>query len=118
MAFGLSRTGMTRSTVRPPRRVESRCLGAVRFGAVSVKPSNRHTVTPSNRHNMTDLPARSFALVALLLCALAPCTARAQQPQPDVIRGHVTSDSGRIVPASVTVVRGPDRLTQQTTTDS
>ena len=86
-------------------------LAAVRFDAVSVKPSNRQTAA-----TMTDGRARSFTVLVLLLCAISPC--KAQQPQPDVIRGHVTSDSGRIVPASVTVVRGPDRLTQQTTTDS
>jgi hypothetical protein len=53
----------------------------------------------------------------LLLCSLARIVA-AQQPQPDVIRGRVTNDSGRAVIATVVVTRGPDRLTQTTNTDS
>ena len=46
----------------------------------------------------------------------------AQEPTPssaDVIRGRVTDDSARsIAAATVIVTRGPDRATQQTTTDS
>lgn len=56
-------------------------------------------------------------LLPLLLCSLA-LPAVAQQAQPDVIRGRVTNDSGRVVIATVVVTRGPDRLTQTTTTDS
>jgi hypothetical protein len=58
-----------------------------------------------------------LALLPLLLCSLAPL-ASAQQGQADVIRGRVTNDSGRAVVATVVVTRGPDRLTQTTTTDS
>src|SRR5678815_3827079 len=53
---------------------------------------------------------------ALLLAVALPLSA--QQAQPDVIRGRVTGDSAKIIPATVTVVRGPDRLTQTTATDS
>jgi hypothetical protein len=56
-----------------------------------------------------------FALVALLVAA--PCAAA--QSTADVIRGHVSSDSGKtITGATVVVTRGPDRATQNTTTDS
>src|SRR5689334_11221729 len=58
-----------------------------------------------------------FPLLPLLFCSLA-CPAAAQQAQADVIRGRVTNDSGRAVIATVVVTRGPDRLTQTTTTDS
>src|SRR5205823_4853433 len=44
--------------------------------------------------------------------------AHAQQSAADVIRGHVSNDSGRAVAATINITRGPDRLTQQTTTDS
>src|SRR5215211_83506 len=43
----------------------------------------------------------------------------AAQAEADVVRGRVTDDSARaVVGATVMVTRGPDRLTQQTTTDS
>ena len=65
---------------------------------------------------MTDRPLRLF-LLAFLLTALTAAVARGQG-RAEVVRGRVTGDSGKIVPATVTVVRGPDRLTQSTTTDS
>src|SRR5215208_7161872 len=40
------------------------------------------------------------------------------QAGPEVIRGKITDDSARAVVASIMVTRGPDRLTQQTTSDS
>ena len=41
------------------------------------------------------------------------------QSTADVVRGHVTTDSGKVVvAATVVVTRGPDRLSQNTTTDS
>ena len=50
---------------------------------------------------------------------LAAGAASAQAPVAEVIRGRVSNDStGAIVAASVIVTRGPDRLVQQTTTDS
>lgn len=63
---------------------------------------------------------RAAPSIALLLLALAPIGAfgQAQDDKPDVVRGRVTDDSSRAVVASVTVTRGPDRLVQQTTTDS
>ena len=42
----------------------------------------------------------------------------AQQATPDIVRGRVTSDSGRALVAEVIVTRGPDRLTLRTTSDS
>jgi hypothetical protein len=59
--------------------------------------------------------------VLALLFAIAPLASGAGQTQDDkadVIRGRVTDDSSRAIVASVTVTRGPDRLVQQTTTDS
>jgi hypothetical protein len=56
--------------------------------------------------------------LALLLVQLASGIAQAQGEHPEVIRGRVTDDSSRGVVATVMVTRGPDRLTQQATTDS
>ena len=58
--------------------------------------------------------------LALFLSALAlPCLrGGAQQSTPEVIRGRVTDDSSRALVATVMVTRGPDRLVQQTRSDS
>src|SRR4051812_2695702 len=68
---------------------------------------------------------RAKALVLALLVPLAPAAARAQATAPaqatvpEVVRGRVSNDStGPIAGASVIVTRGPDRLVQQTITDS
>jgi len=61
--------------------------------------------------------ARCLALGTLSL-QLAAGLAHAQGTSPDVIRGRVTDDSSRAIVATVMVTRGPDRLTQQATTDS
>ena len=54
----------------------------------------------------------------MLLILLAP-VARAQETAPDVVRGRVVDDSSHaLVGATVMITRGPDRLTQQATTDS
>jgi hypothetical protein len=54
---------------------------------------------------------------ALLGIALA--TRAAAQTEADVVRGRVTDDSAHAVAgATIMITRGPDRLTQQTTTDS
>src|SRR6476661_7016954 len=62
-----------------------------------------------------------FLLVVLAGLAFAGVAA-AQDPSPssaDVIRGRVTDDSAHaIAGATVIVTRGPDRATQQATTDS
>ena len=56
-----------------------------------------------------------YALAAIVLAA----PYAVGQSTADVVRGHVTSDSGKtIVGATVVVTRGPDRTTQNTTTDS
>ena len=68
--------------------------------------------------------ARSFRLpeAAIAICvALLSLTAQplaAQDSSSDVIRGRVTDDSSHAVVATIMVTRGPDRLTQQATTDS
>ncbi len=56
----------------------------------------------------------------VVLVALAGFAGAANaQSTADVIRGHVTSDSGKtVIGATVVVTRGPDRLSQNTTTDS
>jgi hypothetical protein len=56
--------------------------------------------------------------LGVLFVALAAAPAVAQDPSSEVIRGRVTDDSSRAVLATVMVTRGPDRLTQQATTDS
>src|SRR5215217_4658968 len=57
------------------------------------------------------------SIAALLALALA--SSAAAQSTADVVRGRVTSDSGKtIIGATVVVTRGPDRLSQNTTTDS
>src|SRR6266542_2402912 len=63
---------------------------------------------------MIARPALILSVVALLSEA-----AGAQQSTPETIRGRVTGDSSRaIAGATVILTRGPDRLVQQTTTDS
>ncbi len=57
-----------------------------------------------------------FTAIVGLAAAAAP--AFAQESVPEVIRGRVTDDSSRALVASVTVTRGPDRLTQKTESDS
>lgn len=54
----------------------------------------------------------------MVLSIATPTRAFAQQTVPEVIKGRVTDDSSRAIVATVTVTRGPDRLTQQATTDS
>jgi hypothetical protein len=58
---------------------------------------------------------RAFALLATLAFVAG---AQSQDDKPDIVRGRVTDDSSRAIVAAVTITRGPDRLVQQTTTDS
>ncbi len=64
-------------------------------------------------------PFRRRALTAFVFTCLAfSSTVHAQQTTPETIRGRVTDDSAHVVVgATIMVTRGPDRLTQQTTTD-
>ena len=62
-------------------------------------------------------PAGSLSLVVSLLAVAAQAT-NAQDSTADVIRGRVTDDSSRAIVATVIVTRGPDRATQQSTSDS
>ncbi len=59
-------------------------------------------------------------MTPLLRIAFALCLARTAVAQgtAEVIRGRVTSDSGKPLVATVVVTRGPDRLVKNTTTDS
>lgn len=60
---------------------------------------------------------RSALFAACLLGAFA--AAGSAQDSSDVVRGRVMGDSGRVLSmATVIITRGPDRLTQQTFTDS
>jgi hypothetical protein len=69
---------------------------------------------------------RTSAILLCLLAAAAIPAVGAQQPAatvpqgpPETVRGRVLDDSGKaVVGAPVHVTRGPDRLVQQTTTDS
>jgi len=57
-------------------------------------------------------------LVLVAIAALSS-SAAAQNSTADIIRGHVTDDSAHaIAGATVIITRGPDRLVQQTVTDS
>ena len=62
------------------------------------------------------MPAlRTIAVALALFCVAVPARA---QGTAEVIRGRVTSDSGKPVVATVVVTRGPDRLVKNTTSDS
>ena len=60
---------------------------------------------------------RFFAAACALGCIIVRPTAAAQSVS-EVIRGRITDDSSRGLAATIMVTRGPDRLTQQTTSDS
>src|SRR5690242_20136763 len=63
-------------------------------------------------------PLASLLLRAFGVLLLAARIAHAQSA-PDVVRGRVVDDSAHaVVGATVMITRGPDRLTQQATTDS
>ncbi len=62
-------------------------------------------------------PRRPLGALTLLAAIFAGTTASAQNV-PEIIRGRITDDSSRSVVATIMVTRGPDRLTQQTTSDS
>jgi hypothetical protein len=62
--------------------------------------------------------AAAAACLTILLSPWAARTLHAQQSEPDVIRGKVTDDSSHALVAKVMITRGPDRLTQEATTDS
>ena len=61
---------------------------------------------------LASLLPRAFGILSLT-AGLAQ-----SQSQADVVRGRVTDDSARaVIGATVMITRGPDRLTQQATTD-
>lgn len=56
--------------------------------------------------------------LSALMCFVVSVSGRAQEA-PDVVRGRVLGDSGKVLSAATVIItRGPDRLTQQTFTDS
>jgi len=63
-------------------------------------------------------PAAAATPMVFALLSLAVRPLAAQDSSADVIRGRVTDDSSRAIVATIMVTRGPDRLTQQATTDS
>ncbi len=67
--------------------------------------------------NVTRSASHAMRLIgASLSILLASQVASAQQA--DIVRGRVTDDSSRAIVATVIITRGPDRLVQQSTTDS
>jgi hypothetical protein len=89
----------------PPRRGPGRGAGGPRRGArAPPRGPPRRTAAAAGRTGRT-----------------APRARRRPAPRsgPETVRGRVLGDSARPIPgASVIVVRGPDRLTQQATADS
>ena len=68
---------------------------------------------------MRSLPPRALTFTSLLIAIVSLARPVAAQSEADVVRGRVTDDSSRAVAgATVMITRGPDRLTQQATTDS
>ena len=63
-------------------------------------------------------PAARVLVLACLVLELAASAGQAQDNRADVIRGKVTDDSSHALVAKVMITRGPDRLTQEATTDS
>jgi hypothetical protein len=77
----------------------------------------------TDSHSIVDQPTQRFSPAAVagclvLLWSLSVHPPHAQQSAPDVIRGTVTDDSWHAVVAKVMITRGPDRLTQEASTDS
>ena len=98
-----------------------------RLARVSVKSPDETTSITTRTDGMASSnyrSARRFRLAAAatpMVFALLSLAARplgAQDSSADVIRGRVTDDSSRAIVATIMVTRGPDRLTQQATTDS
>jgi hypothetical protein len=76
---------------------------------------NRRRLPESMSTRFAALVACSFAGLVLIA---APAALRAQEGGPEVVRGKIIDDSSHAVVATIMVTRGPDRLTQQTTSDS
>src|SRR5215217_4188900 len=65
------------------------------------------------------MPFFRLPLVFAIVAAFAlPRTTVGQTSGPETIKGRIIDDSSHAVVASIMVTRGPDRLTQQTTSDS
>jgi hypothetical protein len=58
---------------------------------------------------------KSYYIVTLVAAVTA---ASLQAQSPETIRGKITDDSAHALVATIMVTRGPDRLTQQTTSDA
>src|SRR5215208_2778993 len=84
-------------------------------GEIAVAGQPRSPIAPPA---MRLLPPRAPALLCVL-ALMSVANSAAAQTEADVVRGRVTDDSSHaVVGATVMITRGPDRLTQQTTTDS
>ncbi|HKH94445.1 MAG TPA: carboxypeptidase-like regulatory domain-containing protein, partial [Gemmatimonadaceae bacterium] len=67
---------------------------------------------------MQSFTPRTRSILCILALTSAASSAAAQT-EADIVRGRVTDDSSRaVVGATIMITRGPDRLTQQATTDS
>src|SRR3954466_11764385 len=74
----------------------------------------------SHTHALSELRrlARYTCFLSFFLIAMSARSLQAQDTA-DVIRGRVVDDSSHVLRgAAITITRGPDRLVQQTTTDS
>jgi hypothetical protein len=88
---------------------------------MAVRTLDDQAFAPITHHDtMTHLlRPRVLPFLGALLALTLASSAAAAQAEADVVRGRVTDDSTRaVVGATVMITRGPDRLTQQTTTDS
>ncbi|MEP6834189.1 MAG: carboxypeptidase-like regulatory domain-containing protein [Gemmatimonas sp.] len=62
---------------------------------------------------------RSWSLITVALVVATTPVVGQGQDGPDIVRGKILDDSGHVVAnATVIITRGPDRLTQQTSTDA
>jgi hypothetical protein len=93
--------------------------GLPELPTMTLRPHTRPFSEPAAARRPAPTGLFRLALCLASCClALAPHTAAAQQTA-DVVRGRVTDDSARAVAAATVIVtRGPDRLVQQSTTDS
>jgi hypothetical protein len=92
-------------------------LGLLAQAAAAQPPATPAAPSPVTPSPVTPSPAAPVP--AAPVPAAADPAADVPRGAPELVRGRVVGDSARpLAGASVIVVRGPDRLTQQTTTDS
>src|SRR6267143_376864 len=91
-------------TPQPKLSIMTACMN----GMASINSS-------SDRHSRV---AQAATVLGVSFLALTVRPLQAQDSSADVIRGRVTDDSSHAIVATIMVTRGPDRLTQQATSDS